>query len=77
VNDTLLSLLQPLVVAVAAVPELAFVLQLVGLGSAIGGAIALRRPVARRAHITSAWATLGLAVGAVVLAVQAAAAVVL
>ena len=56
--------------AVAPVPELGFVLQAVGLGAAIGSAVALR---ARRHdadvdtwRVTTAWATLGMVVGAAI-----------
>lgn len=58
--------------AVAPLPELGFVLQAVGLGAAIGSAVALR---ARRRdadvdtwRITTAWATLGMVVGAAIAA---------
>lgn len=54
-------------VALAPVPEVGFVLQVVGVGAAIGSAVALR---ARRRsaevdtwRITTAWATLGLLSG--------------
>lgn len=54
--------------ALAPVPELGFVLQVAAVGAAIGSAVALRA----RKHdgdvdtwrITTAWASLGLAVGA-------------
>ncbi len=49
------------------VPELAFVLQIAGVGAAIGSAIALcargRDAEADTWRITTAWATLGLVVG--------------
>jgi len=56
--------------APASVPELGLVLQLAGLGAAVGAAVALRAK--HRAatvdtwQITTAWATLGLVVGIVV-----------
>ena len=56
--------------ALAPVPELGLVLQLAGLGAALGAAVALRAK--HRAatvdtwQITTAWATLGLVVGIVV-----------
>lgn len=53
--------------ALAPVPELAFALQLAGLGAALGAAVALRArrrwPTADTWRITTAWATLGLALG--------------
>lgn len=56
--------------AVAPVPELGFVLQIAGLGAAIGSAVALRArrrdPAADTWRITTAWATLGMIVGAAI-----------
>lgn len=61
--------------AVAPVPELAFILQAAAVGAAIGSAVGLR---ARRRdvdadtwRITTAWATLGLIVGAGIVAILA------
>lgn len=56
--------------AVVPVPELGFVLQVAGLGAAIGSAVALRAR-GRDAkvdtwRITTAWATLGMIVGAAI-----------
>lgn len=55
------------VTALAPVPELGFVLQLAGLGAAIGAAVALRAkhraPTVDTWQITTVWATLGLAAG--------------
>lgn len=57
--------------AVTAVPEIAFALQLAGLGGAVGSAMALR---AQRRwsdvntwRITTAWASLGLVLGVLVI----------
>ncbi len=54
--------------APAPVPELGFVLQVAGVGSAIGSAIALRARMRDGDidtwRITTAWGTLGLVVGA-------------
>ncbi|MGH2941414.1 MAG: hypothetical protein ACRDLN_01370 [Solirubrobacteraceae bacterium] len=61
--------------AVAAVPELGFVLQAAGLGAAAGSVVALCAQRRWRGvdtwRITTAWATLGLAVGVVVAVVDA------
>jgi len=59
----------------APVPEVAFVLQVGAVGAAIGSAVALRART-RDAdvdawRITTAWATLGLVVGAICLVVLA------
>lgn len=61
--------------SLAPVPELAFALQVASVGAAIGAAIALR---ARRRdadadawRITTAWATLGLVIGAGIVAMFA------
>lgn len=63
------------VVALEPVPELGFVLQFAAAGAAVGAAVALR---ARRRdaevdtwRITTAWATLGLVVGAVIVSCSA------
>ena len=57
----------PLAHVLSPVPELAYVLQLTGVGTAVGSAIALRAkrrdPRADTWAITTAWATLGLAAG--------------
>lgn len=59
--------------ALAPVPELAFALQLAGLAAALGAALALRaksrRPTVDTWRITTAWGTLGLAVGLLVAAI--------
>lgn len=59
-----------IVVALAAVPELGFALQLAGVGAAVGSAVALyarrRDAKADTWRITTAWATLGFVVGAAV-----------
>lgn len=56
--------------AVAPVPELGFVLQVAGLGAAIGSAVALRArrrdPEVDAWRIATAWGTLGMVVGAVI-----------
>lgn len=67
---TLISLTVPVWSALAPVPELGLVLQLAGFGAAIGSAVALRAkhraPTVDTWRITTAWATLGLVLGAVV-----------
>ena len=63
VKDSVAALL-----AVAPVPEVAFVLQTAAVGAAVGSAVGLsarrRDPDADTWRITTAWATLGLVVGA-------------
>ncbi len=61
--------------SLAPVPEVAFALQVASVGAAIGAAVALR---ARRRdadadawRITTAWATLGLIIGAGIVAILA------
>lgn len=58
----------PLHGSVAPVPELAFVLQTTAVGTAIGSAVALRakrrNPDVDSWSITTAWASLGLGLGA-------------
>ncbi len=62
--------------AIAPISELGFVLQMLGAGGAIGSAFALRmhrrNPDADTWMITTAWALLGLGVGGLVVAVEAA-----
>ena len=61
--------------AVAPVPEVAFVLQAAAVGAAIGSAVGLRArrrdPHADTWRITTAWATLGLVAGAGIVGVLA------
>lgn len=69
------TLLLPALAALAPTPELGFLLQTMGVGGAIGSALALRvrhrHPDADTWTITTAWALLGLAVGVVLLVVPA------
>lgn len=62
-------------VAVAPVPAIGFVLQVAALGTAIGSVVALRAkrrdPHADTWAITTAWASLGIVVGTVVVAFTA------
>lgn len=59
-----------LIVGIAPVPELAFVLQITAVGTALGSAVALRakrrNPQIDSWSITTAWATLGFLLGALV-----------
>lgn len=61
--------------SLAPVPEVAFALQVASVGAAIGAAVALRarrRDVDADAwRITTAWATLGLGIGAGIVAILA------
>lgn len=61
--------------AVAAVPELGFVLQAAGIGAALGSAVALRAQCRWRDvdtwQITTAWASLGLLSGVLIVAAAA------
>lgn len=63
------------VVAVAPVPAIGFVLQMAALGTAIGSFVALRAkqrdPNADTWSITTAWASLGLVIGTVAVAITA------
>lgn len=71
----LISLTVTFTSALAPITELAFVLQLAGLGAGIGSAVALRArhrdPDADTWRITTAWATLGLIVGSIAVLVLA------
>lgn len=62
-------------VSLAPVPELGLVLQIAGLGAAVGSAVALRArhrdASADTWRVTTAWATLGLAIGVVIALVSA------
>lgn len=71
-NITFITFLSGLPTALAPLSEIAFVLQLAGVGSAVGSLVALRRRPERAARITAAWAALGLVAGLLVLVVQAA-----
>lgn len=66
---------RPLMAALAPVPEVAFALQSAALGAALGSVVALR---AKRRYddadtwaITTTWATLGLALGLLIVCVSA------
>lgn len=61
--NAILSLLHGLPLGLAPLAEVSFVLQLAGLGSAIGSLVALRRAPEHMGRITAAWAALGLVVG--------------
>ena len=70
--NAILPLLHVLPFGLAPIPEVGFVLQLAGLGSAIGSLVGLRRAPERAGRVTAAWAALGLVVGLAVLVVSVA-----
>lgn len=69
------SVVRLVAVAVAPLPEVAFVLQVAAVGAAIGSAIGMRRrrrdADADAWQITTAWSTLGLVIGMAVVVILA------
>jgi hypothetical protein len=71
VNANVITVISSLPAGISPVPAVGFVLQLVGLFSAIGSFVALRRARERAARITAAWSALGLFCGIAVVAGRA------